>query len=311
MKNNHLHFEDQPAPASHRSEIRGMQIALAGYLVLLVLQLTAFFITHVTALLAMAYETLASIIIAGMLLVAIYISRKPADESHMFGYGRAQNVAAVISAVVFVAILSIETFRAAIPKFWQSTDASSFENINVALIVSIISMVLCTIPIIEIWRSKASGASIKAQLISSLEDVVAYGSGLIGTILVDRGYFLADPVASVFVGILIAVGGIFLFRDNVSYLIGKSPDRALLDKIAGAARSVEGVQNIHNLRAEYSGPGFIRAGIHIEVASGMSIDEADRLAHEVERRIYQESGCQYCVIQVHPPHTDEEEKEPY
>jgi cation diffusion facilitator family transporter len=265
--------------------------------------------THVTALLTMAYETLASIIIAAMLLVAIYISRKPADEFHIFGYGRAQNIAAVISSVIFVAILSIETFRVAIPKFWQSSDASNFENINIAVIVSVISLILCLIPIIEIWRSKASGASIKAQLISSLEDVVAYGAGLVGTILVDRGYFLADPIALVMVGILIGLGGVFLFRDNVSYLIGKSPDRKLLDKIAGAAMSVKGVQNIHNLRAEYSGPGFIRAGIHIEVASGMSIDKTDRLAHEVERRIYLEAGCQYCVIQVHPPHTDKEENE--
>jgi divalent metal cation (Fe/Co/Zn/Cd) transporter len=73
------------------------------------------------------------------------------------------------------------------------------------------------------------------------------------------------------------------FKENVSYLIGKSPDRKLLDKIASTPKSVKGVQNIHNLRAEYGGLGFIRAGINIEVASGMSFVEADRLAHEVER----------------------------
>jgi cation diffusion facilitator family transporter len=301
--------ETQPAHMkNHRAEVRGMRIALSGYIVLLTLQLVAFFLTNVVTLLAMAFETLASIIIAAMLLLAIYISRKPADEFHMFGYGRAQNVAAVISSVVFIAFLSIETFRAAVPKFWQSPDGSGFGNINIALIVSIISLILCFIPLIEIWRSKASGASIKAQFISSLEDVAAYGAGLIGTILVSRGYFLADPIASVLVGILIAVGGIILFRENISYLIGKSPDRQVLDKIAVTAKSVKGVLGVHNLRAEYSGPGFIRAGIHIEVSSGMSIEEADRVAHEVERRIQQEAGCQYCVIQVHPPHAADEEK---
>ncbi len=294
---------------NHTSELRGMQIALAGYLVLLVLQLVAFFMTSVTALLAMAFETLASIIIAVMLLLAIYISRRPADELHMFGYGRAQNVAAVISSVVFIAFLSIETFRTAVPRFWQSPDSFGFENINIALIVSAISLVLCLIPVIAIWRSKASGASIKAQIVSSLEDVVAYGTGLIGTILVSRGYSLADPIASVLLGVLIALGGVVLFRENVPYLIGKSPDRKVLQKIASTAKSVKGVLGVHNLRAEYSGPGFIRAGIHIEVASGMSVDEADRLAHEVERRIREEAGCQYCVIQVHPPHSPEEERQ--
>jgi divalent metal cation (Fe/Co/Zn/Cd) transporter len=172
---------------NHKAELRGMTFALVGYFVLLALQLTAFFMTDIMALLAMAFETLASIIIAIMLLSAIFVSKKPADESHMFGYGRAQNVAAVIVSVVFIALLSIETFRAAIPKFWN-LETASFSNINIAIIVSIISIILCFIPVIEIWRTKTSGASIKAQLISSAEDVVAYGAGLVATILVSRGH---------------------------------------------------------------------------------------------------------------------------
>lgn len=70
----------QTQTANNKAEVRGRQIALAGYFVLLALQMAAYFITHVTALLAMAFETLASI--------------------------------------------SIETFRAAIPKFWQSSASS-------------------------------------------------------------------------------------------------------------------------------------------------------------------------------------------
>jgi cobalt-zinc-cadmium efflux system protein len=290
-------------------EIQSMKIALAGYVVLLVLQLMAFFMTHVLALLAMAFETLASIIIAGMLLYAIYISRKPADARHMFGYDRVQNVAAVVASVIFTVFLSIETFRAAVPKFWQAPAETGFENIHIALIVSGISLVLCTIPIFEIFRTKQSGASVKAQLISSFLDVVAYGSGLIGTWLISFGYTWADPTASVIVGILIAVGGIVLFRENVPYLIGKSPEREVLDRIANTAKSVKGVRNIHSLRAEYSGPGFIRAGIHIEVSAGTTVEEADHIADEVERRIQNEAGCRYCVIQVHPENCQNHDKD--
>ncbi len=173
---------------SHKAEVRGMKIALLGYFVLLALQLAAFFMTNILALLAMAFETLASIIIAAMLLLAIFVSRKPADEFHMFGYGRAQNVAAVVSSVIFIALLSIETFRAAVPKFWHSPEAARFQNTDIALMVCVVSIILCSVPIIEIWRTKASGASIRAQLISSAEDVVAYGAGLIGAVLVSRGY---------------------------------------------------------------------------------------------------------------------------
>ena len=55
-------------------------------------KLAAYYVTGVMALFAEALHTLSDIFISGFLLLAALYSRRAADERHMFGYGRAQNI---------------------------------------------------------------------------------------------------------------------------------------------------------------------------------------------------------------------------
>ncbi|MGQ9551640.1 MAG: cation diffusion facilitator family transporter [Candidatus Bathycorpusculaceae bacterium] len=99
---------------------------------------------------------------------------------------------------------------------------------------------------------------------------------------------------------VIAFSGIYLFKENVHYLVGKAPDRRSIEKIELTAKSVKGVLGIHELKAEYVGPNVVHAGFHIEVAKGTPIEEADRIAEEVKEKVSRETGCQHCVIHVDP-----------
>jgi divalent metal cation (Fe/Co/Zn/Cd) transporter len=59
------------------------------------------------------------------------------------------------------------------------------------------------------------------------------------------------------------------------------------------------------MEIEYVGPSMVHAGLHIEVARGTTVEEADRIVEEVQARVNRETGCQHCVIHVDPsPATD-------
>jgi cation diffusion facilitator family transporter len=283
----------------HATETRGIKIALTGYLILVILQLATYFFTNILVLLAQALEMLSDVLISTFLLLSAYWSRKPADEFHMFGHGRAQNVAAMVSATILVSFMSLETFREAIPKFFQ-TEASEFQNVNLALIMILVGMFVVAIPIIGILKVKAKGASTKAQFVALLKDEFSYIAALIAVVLVAQGYYWADPLASTIVATFIAFSGVYLFKDNVHYLVGRAPSKQFMEKVESTARSVKGVLGVHDLMAEYVGPNIVHAGLHIEVAKGTSIEEADRIAEEVKERVSQETGCQHCVIHVDP-----------
>jgi len=77
-----------------------------------------------------------------------------------------------------------------------------------------------------------------------------------------------------------------------------------LEKVESTAKSVKGVLGVHDLKAEHVGPNVVHTGFHIEVPKGTPIEEADRIAHEVEERISLETGCQHCVIHLDPASSD-------
>ena len=281
------------------AEARGLKIALTGYSALFLLQLATYVSTSILVLLAEALHSLSDVLISAFLLLAVYWSKKPPDEYHMFGHGRAQNVAALVSATIFISFMSLEMFREAIPRFFES-DTGEFRNTDLGLLVTVVGMFVVTVPAIDILRIKSKGASAKAQLVALIKDEFSYAAALIGLFLVAQGYHLADPIASAIVGIVIAFGGLYLLKDNFHQLVGKAPSREFMEQVELTARSVRGVLGVHDLRAEYVGPNLVHTGFHIEIARGTPIEEADRIAEEVKERVTRETGCKYCVIHVDP-----------
>ncbi len=285
------------------SSIRGMRIALFGYMGLFFLQVFSYFMTNVLVLLAGALDTLSDVLISGFLLLALHYASRPTDPTHMFGQARAQNVAAFAVAVVFIVFVSYEMFRQAVPRLFQP-EMVEMQNLPIGIGVTIIAIGVTLIPLIDIVRLRDREPAVQAQLVALIEMLVAYGASLAAILLVDRGYLIADPIATMIVASFIALSGVYLIRENVPYLIGKSPPDETIKKIRELALSVEGVQGIHDLIAEYVGPNILYIGLHIEVRKGTLIEIADQIAEAAKGRIEKEIGCQLCVIFVDPwcPH---------
>lgn len=278
-------------------DIRNLKIALGAYFLVFAMKLVVYFLSGVMALLAEALHTLSDIFVTGFLLFAAYYSRKSADQVHMFGYGRAQNVAALVAATLFISFTSYKLYEEAIPRLFQAGEAT-YQNLWLAVGVILVSMAIAAIPLIKLYTQKRRGAAAKAQLLESINDELGLVAALIGTLFIVCGKPIADPIASIVVATIIAYNGIKLFVENFSFLLGRSPGPEYLARMESLARSVPGVLGVHDLRAEYIGPDTIHAGIHIEVQAGIPIEEANRIADEVDHRVHQEAKPGYCVIHV-------------
>lgn len=280
-------------------DIRSLKLALGAYVLVLAMKLAAYFITGVMALMAEALHTLSDIFVSGFLLVAAYYSRKAADQVHMFGYGRAQNVAALTAAILFISFTSYKLYEESIPRLLQPGEAM-YQNLWLALGVIVVSIAIAAVPLLKLFRQKQRGPAAKAQLTESINDELGLLAALAGTLFIMWGKPIADPIASIAVATIIAYNGVKLFLENFSFLLGRSPGPEYLAKIEKLALSIPGVLGVHDLRAEYVGPETVHAGMHIEVARGMPIEEADRITHKVEAKIHPEISPGYCVIHADP-----------
>ena len=281
-------------------DLSGLRLTLILYVVIFVIKLAAYFATGVMALLAEALHTLSDVFVAGFLMVALVYSRRKADETHMFGYGRAQNVGALVAATLFISFTSFELYKEAIPRLFESEPAA-YQNLGLAVGVLVVSMVIAAAPLITLFRQKKRGAAANAQLRELGNDQLGLLAALLGTLAIHWGFPLGDPLAAIAVATIIAFNAVGLFRENLSMLIGRSPGKEYIQQVKTLALSVPGVQEVHSVRAEYIGPQEVHVILHIRVDPRTPVVEANRIAEQVEKRVYHtETNPDYCTVHVDP-----------
>jgi cation diffusion facilitator family transporter len=278
-------------------DIHSLQLTVGVYAAIFAMKLVVYFMSGVMALLAEALHTLSDLFVSGFLLAAMFVARKAPDRVHVFGHGRAQNVAALVAATLFISFTSFELYKEAIPRLFK-TEEASYQNLPWVVGVLAVSMLIAAAPLVKLFRQKTRGAAAKAQFTELINDQLGLLAALIGTLCIAWGKPIADPLAVIVVATIIAYNAIGLFRENASILLGSSPAPELLAEIERRTRSVPGVLDVHDLRAEYAGPDTVSAGLHIEVRRGLPIEEADRIAEEVQALVRQVTNSGYCVVHV-------------
>ena len=288
-------------PSSSSGELRALQLAVAVYVFMFAIKLVAYFLTGVLALLAESVHSLTDLVIATFIVVAFVYSRKSADEEHQFGHARAENVAALVAATLFISFTSVQLYEEAFNQLVTGAPAA-YQHLPLALGVVVLSMVVEATPLISLLRHTYRGPAATAQLTDLINDELALVAVLIGTLFLIRGQPIADPIAVIIVATIIVVRAIALLFQNASYLLGRSPDATYLSRVARIAETVNGVRDVHELRGEFIGPGMVHLEMHVGIAPGTTIEDADKIADEVELRLAAEGGCQYCTVHVEPNH---------
>lgn len=280
-------------------ELKALRLAVAMYAVVVVLKFVAYFLTGLLALLAEAFHTLADLVVSAFLLFAASWSRREADADHMFGHGRAQNVAGLVAAVLFISFTSLRLFEEAIPALFKP-HLESHANFPFAIAVIVVSMLLAAVPLVKLARSRDRGAAAKAQLIELRNDQLGLLAALVGTLFVMHGEPRADPIAAIIVAVVIAANAVGLFRENLALLLGTSPGATTLARIEGAAREVPGVLGVHQVRAEHVGLGLVHADLHIDVDAALSVVDGHRIAKQVRDKVLDVTGCSFCNVHADP-----------
>lgn len=283
---------------AEKTSVSGLAPALGAYTVLFALKLITYFVTGIGVMYAESLHSLADMLISGFLLIAALWSRKPADQSYRYGYGRAQNVAALAAATIFISFTALEAFREAMNKLFGG-EVSEYSNLTLAIVVTLVAIVISAFPLIKIGWSKEKGAAVRAQFIESINDEVALFAALIGILLIANGIAIADGVASLIVAVVIATNAGILWWENAKNLMGHSPEKDLYREIETMAKSVKGVVGVHDMRAEMIG-GQVHLEMHIEIPRGTLIEDADRIAEQVEKAVGNRVAHALCTIHVDP-----------
>lgn len=231
-------------------------------------------------------------------LSSTIVSKKPADEDHPYGHGKAEVIASGVVGIIMALAALLIAYKSVESLFTPVTE----ENL-VALIAAILSL---------IWKQGLYGYCLRlgkaqnsksllataydhlADVYASIAAVVGIGAAIMGDIYDVSWAKYGDPIAGIIVSYFVMKLAIKMGRESADILMEKNVSSDKLNEYYQLVESVPEVKRIDRIRAREHGHYIIvdvRVGIpaHLNVQQGhdisrkikLTIMEADKEVEEV------------------------------
>ncbi|WP_297098364.1 cation diffusion facilitator family transporter [uncultured Draconibacterium sp.] len=279
---------------SRKYTVRTGWFSIIGNILLSSLKYWAGVSTGSLALVADAWHSISDVVTSAIVLIGGKISRKPADDDHPFGHGRAEHIAAIIIGVV-LAIVAFDFILNGIEKFGnrEHTYYSTFAWI--AIIISVIVNELMTQ--YSFWAGKKINSSMLiADGWHHRTDALSSVIVLIG-IALGRSFWWTDAVLSIIVAILIGYASFEILSKEIKSLLGESPSDELLEKIHKTVSLNCTIRvNLHHIHLHNYGH-HTEMSCHIKLPPEMTLYETHEICTKIEKAIKEEFGF---FTTIHP-----------
>jgi cobalt-zinc-cadmium efflux system protein len=200
-----------------------------------------------------------------LVLLAIWIGRRPATPERTFGYYRVEIFAAVINAVVLL-VLAFVIVLEAVARFGDPPTVLAGPMLVVAaagLVVNVVSIRLLHADARDSLNLRGAYLEVMADLLGSVATVVA------AVVILATGWTPIDTIASVAIAALIAPRTWTLLREATDILLQATPRGVDLAEVRRHLLGADGVVDIHDLHAWTltSGKHVVSAHVVVEPAS--------------------------------------------
>jgi cation diffusion facilitator family transporter len=122
-------------------------------------------------------------------------------------------------------------------------------------------------------------------------------AGIAGAMVLGENWTILDPIASCCISIAIIIVAVKMALPSLEELLETSLPDEIEKDIISVANSVQGVENIHELKTRRNGVSFI-IGAHMTVSPDISIVEAHDIATHVEDALRSKYGIE-TQISIH------------
>ncbi len=243
------------------------------------------------ALLADAGHMLSDVLSLGLALFAVWLAGRPVTPNRSFGYKRAEILAALFNGVMLVAI-SIWIFIEAYRRIEQPPEILAGWMLVVAVLGLLVNIAGAVI------LSRSGGESLNVQ--GALRHVVADILGSLGAIaaagiILLTGWRYADPIISVFIGLLVLGSSWKLLRDSVNILLEQTPRGIDANEVGKKMAGVPGVEEVHDLHIWTITSGFPALSAHVLVGRD---ENCHARRHDLEELLAREYGIEHTTLQV-------------
>lgn len=237
-------------------------------------------------------------------LIALNVGRKPFDEEHPYGHGKAESISAIL-----VSLLILATGGGILYQAVRTVMAGRYQEPQ--LIAVLAAMLTIGIKEALCRYSLRVGAGLGSPAVLSIakdhrKDAVTSVATLIGVSSAFFGYRIMDPLAAGLTAFFIFHIGYQTFMTAAHELMDGQPPEEMINAIVALVEPVDGVEHVHEIRGRRSGQ-YIIVDLKLDMDPEMSVKRSHDIAVEVKRLIFARfSEVGDVMIHINP-HEEEHE----
>jgi len=278
------HPTSQAASSNLQSGARVALLGMAINIALAVVKIAAGILGNAYALIADGIESALDIGGSAVIWGGLKFAARPPDETHPYGHGKAEPIAAAVVAVGVIAAalgLAIESVR----EIFTPHHVPAPWTLAVLIAVVVVKELLYR-SVIRIGRDVESTAvqtdawHHRSDALTSIMAFIGISIALIG----GEGWEPADDWAALLACGLIAFNGYRLLSPALHEIMDTAPRGDLNEKIRAAAAHVPGVIEIEKSLVRKMGLHFY-VDLHLRVDGDISVTQGHDIAHDVKTAI--------------------------
>lgn len=227
--------------------------------VFVVFEFVAGYRSHSLALISDAGHNLTDALALLLAWFAVYIQRKPADESRTFGYHRAGVLAAFVNALSLVAFSGWVLYES-----WLRILHPEPVNESAMLWVAGSAVLLNGGIMLGLHKDARHDLNTKGAYIHMLGDLLGALAIVAGALLIRyTGWYRIDALLSAAIGLLVVWTAWDVIRESLNILLEGLPRGLHLPAVSQSIRDVDGVLDVHDLHVWSLGSSSSALSCHV------------------------------------------------
>lgn len=287
--------------AGHGGSKTAVIAAVVGNLIIAIIKFIAAAITGSSAMISEGIHSLVDTGNGGLLLLGMNRAKRPADEGHPFGHGKALYFWTLVVSVSIFGIgggmslyEGISHIRHVAPGAVLGDPTINYIVLGIAVLVEGWSFSVAMREFIRAKGSQKSWEYIRSAKDPStytvvLEDSAAMAGLVFAFLGVFFGHLLNNPyldgAASILIGVLLMAVAFVLAFETKGLLLGEGVDKATLADMRRRIEADPAVSGVGDILTMYMGPHELLVNLGVQFEPGTSVEESREAIGRIEADI--------------------------
>lgn len=278
-------------------------VGMIGNVILAIVKYIIGVYANSRALIADAVNSASDVVGSFAVYIGLRAAKQPPDEDHPYGHGKAESIAAIIVSVLLL-LVGFEIGKSSFLAFFEPIVAPK----NIAIVAVIFSIVIKEIMFRYTYRlgKKLNSDALiinaydhRSDVYSSTAALIGIGCAILGARFGIEWLVYADPVAGVFVSIMVIRMAIKLGMESIHNTLDHVLHEEDTLELKKVVEEFEEVKKIDELHAREHGH-YVIIDLKISVDPHMTVEEGHRVGKRVKKKLMEEKHVHNVFVHINP-----------